>query len=58
MGRHSPSKDLVQKMIAEGIIQSEDNLNTDYVELRVLLDDPVGQTFLGQFAQRAKTIEV
>ncbi len=52
------TKDLVQKMIAEGIIQSEANVKTDYMELRALVDDPMGQNLLGQFAKIAKTIEV
>ncbi len=52
------TKDLVRKMMAEGIIQSETNIKAGYAELRVLLDDPMGQNFLGRFAQRAKTIEV
>jgi hypothetical protein len=48
---------LAQKFVEEGSLPSGGDVNPDHVELRTVLEDPVGQKYIGLFARAIHTTE-
>jgi hypothetical protein len=48
---------LAQKFVEEGSLPSGGDANPDHVELRTVLEDPVGQKYIGVFAKAIHTTE-